>query len=239
MTSNLSRMLRLAPAFLLLIFFSKVSNFAPTTYAGDESAPPQVPIQEEHLPEDAEKWWENFSEGVKWHDKAVLGNEEATPKAVEKFEDVLADYPDTPLVLAYLGSSFTLKARDAPLLRKRGWVNQGFEALDGAVEKAPDDPVVRLIRAINSYHLPRILDRRDIAEEDFSILLAKISGEDHGVSDDVQRAIYFHAGAFALHKREAESLPLLEKALATEGSPHLDEPISQSLEIARRRFDDS
>ncbi|MCH8474716.1 MAG: hypothetical protein LAT55_05745 [Opitutales bacterium] len=226
---------------LSLIVCLSTNNFSFGEEAqGDEpSAPPQVPIDQSDLPEEAEKWWDTFVEGVWWHDKAVLGNEDATDKAIERFEEILAEYQNTPWVLAYLGSAFTLKARDAPLLRKRGWANRGFEALDKAVEKNPEDSVVRLIRAINSYHLPRILNRREFAEEDFTHLLRKIDNQNHELSDDLKRAIYFHAGAFALHKRESKSLALLEKALATEGSPHLEEPIRQSLDIARRRFDES
>ncbi|MCC5790293.1 MAG: hypothetical protein JJT75_11705 [Opitutales bacterium] len=224
----------------LIIFLSSHNLTLGEEKQGSEpSAPPQVPIDQRDLPQQSEKWWDTFLEGVLWHDKAVLGNEEATDKAIIKFEEILAEHQDTPWVLAYLGSTFTLKARDAPLLRKRGWANRGFEALDKAVEKTPEDSVVRLIRAINSYHLPRILNRRELAETDFAHLLRKIEDPDHELSNDLKRAIYFHAGAFALHKRESKSLALLEKALATEGSPHLEEPIRQSLDIARRRFDES
>lgn len=226
---------------MAMVFVAKLTifGFSPELHAGEVSPPPQVPIQKENLPGEAEQWWDTFAQGVEWHDKAVLGDEEATDKAISRFEEILSAHPEATWVWAYLGSAFTLKARDAPLLRKRGWVNQGFETLDKAVEKSPNDPVVRLIRAINSYHVPRMLDRRGVAEEDFAHLMAKLQNEDHGISYDLRRAIYFHAGAFALQKRESESLNLLEKALATEGSPHLDEPIRQSLAIARRRFDDS
>lgn len=173
---------------------------------------------------------------IERHDRGVEGSESAVDQAIEMLEAILKDSPDNALARAYLGSAYTLKARDVALWNKRRWAERGAEALDAAVKTAPLNPRVRLVRAINSYNLPRILGRHGEAKEDFAFLLQAVEAHPESLGDDLKRAIYFHAGAFALRESENErALTLLEEADAIEGDSPISIQIDSMLRIARER----
>ncbi len=173
---------------------------------------------------------------IERHDLGVEGSESAVDQAIEILEALLKDSPENALARAYLGSAYTIKARDVALWSKRRWAERGAEALDAAVKAAPLNPRVRLVRAINSYNLPRILGRHGEAKEDFAFLLQAVESHPESLGDDLKRAIYFHAGAFALRESENErALTLLEKANAFEGDSPISSQIDSMLRIARER----
>ncbi len=174
--------------------------------------------------------------GIERHDRGVEGSESAVDEAIEILEAVLEASPGNALARAYLGSAQTLKARDVALWNKRRWVQRGVETLDAAVKEAPHSPRVRLVRAINAYNLPRIIGRYDLAGEDFAFLLEAIEAHPGLLGKDLQRAIYFHAGSFALKEGEdARALTLLEKADAMEGESPIADRIASMLRIVRER----
>lgn len=174
--------------------------------------------------------------GIERHDRGVEGSESAVDEAIGILEAFLEESPDNALARAYLGSARTVKARDVAFWNKRRWVERGVETLDAAVKEAPRSPRVRLVRAINAYNLPRMIGRYDLAAEDFAFLLEAIETHPGLLGDDLERAIYFHAGAFALKEREnARALALLEKADALEGDSPIADQIDSMLRIARER----
>lgn len=75
-------------------------------------------------------------------------------------------------VAAWLGSITTMKAifENDPG-KQMFYVKQGSRYMDGAVQKAPEDMVVRLTRAYNSLELPAFLQRTRFAVEDFKVYL--------------------------------------------------------------------
>ncbi len=170
------------------------------------------------------------------HDRGVEGSEDAVDRAIEALEKRLEQDPDLALARAYLGSAYTLKARDVALWRKRGWVEKGIATLDEAVDDAPEDTDVRLVRAINAYNLPRMAGRYDLAGEDFDFLLRSLEADDP-VDPAFERAVCFHAGAFALKQdKTAEAIGLLERARDVEGSSELAGEIETMLRLARNRL---
>jgi hypothetical protein len=46
--------------------------------------------------------------------------------------------------------------------------------MDQAVKMDPQNPAPRFIRAMNNFHLPAIINRRDNARADFEVLLKQI-----------------------------------------------------------------
>jgi hypothetical protein len=113
---------------------------------------------------------------------------------------------------------------------------EGFADLDAAVAAAPADPAVRLVRAVNASQMPLALGRDTLAHEDFVVLLAAARDENVTLPPDLRRAIFFHAGAFALRDRRPESVPLLETAAAISASDPSDEQVGNMLALARRQF---
>lgn len=206
------------PAALLLLLLA--CGLPPASAAG-ASAPEASP---------------ELERAIEVHDRAVEGSESAVDEAIGRLESLVEDEPDNELARAYLGSAYTIKARDAALWNKRGWVERGVETIDTAVEAAPEDPRVRLVRAINAYNLPQRVGRYELAAEDFAILLDALREEHPAIDSVLERAVYFHAGAFALKEREdGRALELLEKAAAVEGKNELEDQIASMLRLARNR----
>ncbi len=173
---------------------------------------------------------------IELHDRGVEGSEAAVDKAIEALDALLDKDPENELARAYLGSAYTLKARDAALWRKRGWVEKGIETLDTAVQGAPANSEVRLVRAINAYNLPRMAGRYDLAAEDFELLLESLDQDADSFEPAFKRAVFFHAGAFALKENENKrAVSLLEKAGAVEGTTRLADEIESMLRLARNR----
>ncbi len=148
--------------------------------------------------------------------------------------------PENELARAYLGNTYTLKARDAAPWRKRGWLNRGIETMDAAVDRAPGNPRVRLIRAINAYNLPRMAGRYDLAAGDFTVLLEALDESPDEFDAAFAQEVYFHAGAFAIKEADFKrAVVLLEKAGDFESENGLAHPIETMLRAARSRIENS
>lgn len=74
---------------------------------------------------------------------------------------------------AWLGSIVTMKAQfESDPGKQTFYVKLGTRNLDAAVQKAPENLLVRLIRANNSLELPPFLQRTRFAVEDFTQYIA-------------------------------------------------------------------
>ena len=104
-------------------------------------------------------------------------------QAIDAFDRALEASPDLVLARAWRGSAHALLARDYPV---RGlWqivpgpgfvrlyhVKAAFSDLDSAVEAAPDDPLVRLVRASTYLAMPPVFGGGDEGLADFEKLRA-------------------------------------------------------------------
>jgi len=176
---------------------------------------------------------ERFESALELHQLGVDGDEEAVIAAQEILEELLERNPDDARVKAFLGNLYVLRARDAIFYRKMKWLRKGESTLDGAVAAAPEDPSVRSVRAVNSYMLPRIFGRRDLAEEDFGLLISWAQNDPDRFDDDLLRFVYFHAGCFYGKRDGEKGLALLESALATPGSSVSEDQIRAEIEELR------
>ena len=101
--------------------------------------------------------------------------------AIDAFDRALAANPGFALARAWRGSAHALAARDYPV--KGVWqivpgpgfirlyhVKAAFSDLDAAVDAAPDDPLVRLIRASTYLAMPPVFGGRDEGLADFDRL---------------------------------------------------------------------
>ena len=77
--------------------------------------------------------------------------------------------PTDQEIAAWLGSVTTMKALfETDPGRQTLWVKVGTKLMDAAVQSAPNNLVVRLVRANNSVELPPFLRRARFGVEDFS-----------------------------------------------------------------------
>jgi hypothetical protein len=164
------------------------TNSAPATNASASDSSPQVDPFSDPLIKAVETR----------HEKAVAGDTAETKSLTTDLEKWTKEQPTNYLLLAYLGSVYTLDSRDAwPGPGKLAYLKNGGKLLDAAVTAAPDNPAVRFVRAIDYYELPTLFGKRPTARADFAILLKQIDGETPTVyvlSIETQQAIYYYAG---------------------------------------------
>lgn len=109
--------------------------------------------------------------GIVYFYMALKDSKTYAKTAVQRLEQAYQKKPDDNVVLCYLGSAYTLLAKDAwNPFKKSSYANKGFERMDEAVRKDSDNITIRLTRAYNSKNLPRFLNRRLFAYEDFEHL---------------------------------------------------------------------
>ncbi len=169
------------------------------------------------------------------HMRAERGDKKATKELIVVLEASCKSHPHNHLLRAYLGSAYTLASRDAfPGPSKLNFLKDGLKTMDAAVESAPDQPAVRFIRAVNNYHLPAFINRRDDARADFEILVGQLKEGDHGLSPSTRQAIFYYAGlAFKQTRQPEAARAAWEKGLALE--PGSDMAVKIEHELKRLR----
>jgi len=106
--------------------------------------------------------------GIAYHNLGDLGDKKAPEQAVKYLKEAHKLYPDDPLALAVLGSSTTMLGRYSKkkITEGRKLANKGADLLDKAVASAPDDVLVRMVRAGNSSGVPKFFGRRHFFKKD-------------------------------------------------------------------------
>ena len=102
------------------------------------------------------------------------------------------------VLLAYLGSAYTLSSRDSwPGPGKLAFLRKGGASLDAAVAGDPANPAVRFVRAINYYELPALFGKHKTANDDFQVLVRQLEGllpMPFTLNTDTRQAIFYYAG---------------------------------------------
>ena len=112
-----------------------------------------------------------FQLGDLCHEAGANNDAKAVILAEGYFKRLLAIDPNQAMARVIYGSVLTMKARDAlwPLTRLN-YVKAGNREMDAAVKLAPEDAQVRFARAVNNFHMPEIMDRKEIVQEDLAWL---------------------------------------------------------------------
>jgi hypothetical protein len=79
------------------------------------------------------------------------------------------------------------------------YAKQGFEQLDKSIQMNPEDLDVRLIRAMNSYQVPKFMKRLSLAFDDFNFIIKHKTFESWTAGH--KSFVYLHCGK-ALEKDE-------------------------------------
>lgn len=143
--------------------------------------------------------------GIAWHNIGLLGEVGAGDKAFKSLEKAYKLSPSDAEVLAYMGSAETLRARDDwfPITKIMG-VNSGTAKIDDAVRKAPNNNIIRLVRANNSLALPSFFNRTHFAKEDLLYLETSYQKKELQINNDTMSFVYLTLGN--IYRKESGSL---------------------------------
>ncbi len=163
--------------------------------------------------------------------RGLAGDKEAVAPCIEKLEVVLKSQPGNQLARVYLGSAYTLRSRDLGFgPKKLQALKHGLAAMDEAVAAAPEDPKVRLPRALTTSSLPRIFGRAVASRKDFEILADAAQRAPAKFEEGDLQIIYYNAGLAALAAGDrARALALWREAKRHSEDPALARKIEDAL----------
>ncbi len=155
-----------------------------------EQSTAKTPVQQKRL-------------GIAWHNLAVLEESGAAEKAFNILKPLRKELPKDYEVLAYLGSSQTMIARDSwNPVTKISYANKGITLLDKAVSKDKDNVVIRVIRMNNSLALPGFLGRSEKVKPDLEYSLKLFNTTE--VPAETSSEVYLKMGQLLLEQGEKE-----------------------------------
>jgi len=129
-----------------------------------------------------------------WHDICLSGKTKDIDLQIEKFEAQLKKNPKDYLAQVYLGSACALRAKASfwgP--SKLKFLMRGQKLMDSAVDSAPNDLRVRMVRAIGSYRVPKKFKRRPIAIQDFKTLVPAAKNKQNNLQTNERQVILYYA----------------------------------------------
>lgn len=163
-----------------------------------------------------------------------IGNESAdrksTSKAIKIFKKILEKESNNAEIKAYLGSAYTLKARDFPMKTilsftplgfiRLSYVNKGIQEMDTAVEMEDLNPFVRLVRGITSCNLPVMFGQVENGVNDLTLLTSWIENlslnenyHDMLADESFKAVVYYYAGEAYLKSKDSKSAILSFKKI--------------------------
>ena len=117
-------------------------------------------------------------------------NSKSIEKAMVLFEKIGAHPSHEGLALTYIGALIALKGKFAffPLTKYRRAL-KGIELMDAGIAKNPHQIEARFIRGMTCYYLPFFFHRKEIALNDFQILIRQLKDEYHQYDAGIVRNI--------------------------------------------------
>ncbi len=163
--------------------------------------------------------------------RGLAGDKAAVEQCIIKLEDALRAQPQNQIARVYLGSAYTLRSRDLGFgLKKLQAVQHGLALMDEAVAAAPDDPKVRLARALTTTALPAIFGRGGSTRTDFELLADLALRAPEKFEADDRQIILYQAGIFAKNAdNKARAAMLLREAGQSPADPKLSQKVADEL----------
>jgi hypothetical protein len=149
-----------------------------------------------------------FQLGDLCHDEGANNNPKAVVLAEGYFQRLLAIDTNHAMGRVMYGSVLTMKARDAfwPTTQL-SYVKAGNRQMDAAVKLAPNDAQVRFQRAINNVHMPEIMGREEVVQEDLAWLWQQAQSADTKLNVGQKQRIALYYGLSLQKKNKlAEAL---------------------------------
>lgn len=141
---------------------------------------------------------------LEWHRQCLYGDKATIDARIADFENRLHQDPSDQLARAYLGSAHALRSRASfwgPTKLKH--LKEGQKLLNSSVAAEPNNPRVRMVRAIGFYHVPPKFGMRPAALADFAILTPKAKKTSSTLSKNERQAILYYA--YLAHKEAGTS----------------------------------
>lgn len=129
-----------------------------------------------------------------WHDVCLAGDTDQIDAQILKYEAKLAANAKDQLARAYLGSACALRAKSSfwgPTKLK--FLNRGRACLDDAVAGAPNDPRVRMVRAIGYFRVPKMFNMRSISIDDFKKIIPVTRDKKSDLKPNERQVILYYA----------------------------------------------
>ena len=168
--------------------------------------------------------------------KGLMGDKEAVEQCIAKLEEGLRSQPKNELARVYLGSAYTLRSRDLGFGPKKLQVlRQGLRVMDEAVANAPDEPKVRLGRALTTSALPGIFGRSAESRNDFLQLAATAKKAPGMFEPSDLPIVYYNAGlASKANGNDAQAIQLWREGLRHGTDSALKQKIEAELARTQR-----
>ena len=131
---------------------------------------------------------------LEWHEHCLSGKTVEIDAQIKRYEAQLKTDDNDQLARVYLGSACAQRAKASfwgPTKLK--YLKRGQSLMDDAVKATPHDPLVRMVRAIGSYKVPKRFNRRKIAIADFETLVPIATDTSSGLKTNERQAILYYA----------------------------------------------
>jgi len=172
-----------------------------------------------------------FQLGDLCHDEGAKNDAKAVILAEGYFKRLLAIDPDHAMARVMYGSVLTMKARDSIWpLTQLNYVKAGNREMDAAVKMAPKDEQVRFARAVNNFHMPDIMDREEIVQEDLAWLWQQAQLADTTLKVGQKQTIALYYGQTLKKKKKLdEALQIWRAGLALAPKSQAAAPLREQL----------
>lgn len=163
--------------------------------------------------------------------RGLAGDRAAVEQCISKLEVVLKAEPQNQLARVYLGSAYTLRSRDQGFgPKKLSTLKQGAAFMNEAVAAAPDDPKVRLTRALTTEALPAIFGYPAESRKDFGLLAQLAETQPPKFASEDLPVVFFHAGLAAKANGDrTRAAALFRKGLASAHDPDMRAKLNEEV----------
>jgi len=179
-----------------------------------------------------------FQIGDLCHDEGANNDEKAVVLAEGYLKRLLVIDPNHAMARVMYGSVLTMKARDAlwPIDQLK-YVKAGNREMDAAVKLAPKDEQVRFARAVNNFHMPAIMDRGEIVQEDLAWLWHQSQLADTKLEVGQKQTIALYYGQTLQKKKKLdEALRIWRAGLALAPKSQDAAPLKEQLKKHNARL---
>ena len=178
-----------------------------------------------------------FQLGDLCYHEGANNNEKAVILAEGFFKRLLAIDTNQAMARVRYGSVLTMKARDAlwPTTRL-SYAKAGNREMDAAVEMAPKDAQVRFARAVNNFHMPDIMGREEIVQEDLAWLWQQAQQADTKLNVGQKQTVALAYGVTLQKKNKLDEALQIWRA-GLDLAPKSDDatPLRKQLQEHKRR----
>ena len=170
-------------------------------------------------------------EAMELYRRGLAGDANAVEKCIAKLEAVLKAQPANQLARVYLGSALTLRSRDLGFgPKKLQTLKQGVAVMDEAVTAAPNDPKVRLARALTTSALPSLFGHGASARTDFLLLAEAAERDASGFDQGDLQLVFYHGGEAAKKKGDTQkAIRFWREALRHPSDPKITQKLEAEL----------